>query len=166
MMKWFVKVYVNPFVSLIWLGIIIMICSGFIAVSKMKKIHSIDSLIIFLAICIFTLIYLISGKDPNKPPSALLNKDIPKFITKSLYDSNISLSSDNIKRNVNINTENIERKYTLINFFASWCTPCKIEHPLFFELSKEHDNLFILGINHKDSYSDAAKIFKRSWKSI
>ena len=32
--KWFVKVYVNPFVSLIWLGIIIMICSGFIGVMR------------------------------------------------------------------------------------------------------------------------------------
>ncbi len=32
--KWFVKVYVNPFVSLIWLGIIIMICCGFIGVIR------------------------------------------------------------------------------------------------------------------------------------
>lgn len=32
--KWFVKVYVNPFVSLIWLGIIVMICSGFIGVMR------------------------------------------------------------------------------------------------------------------------------------
>ena len=32
--KWFVKVYVNPFVSLIWLGIIVMIYSGFIGVVR------------------------------------------------------------------------------------------------------------------------------------
>ena len=45
----------------------------------------------------------------------------------------------------------------MINFFASWCAPCKIEHPLFFELKKDFPNLFILGINHKDNKEDALK---------
>ena len=102
----------------------------------MKKSILLIPLIIFLAICIFTLIYLISGKDPNKPPSALLNKDIPKFITKSLYDSNISLSSDNIKRNVNINTENIERKYTLINFLLHGVHHAKLSIHYFLSYQK------------------------------
>ena len=31
---WLIKVYVNPFVSFIWLGVIIMICSGLIGVSR------------------------------------------------------------------------------------------------------------------------------------
>ena len=32
--EWFIKVYINPFVSFIWLGVIIMIYSGFIGVTK------------------------------------------------------------------------------------------------------------------------------------
>ena len=32
--EWFIKIYINPFVSFIWLGVIIMIYSGFIGVIK------------------------------------------------------------------------------------------------------------------------------------
>ena len=37
-----------------------------------------------------------------------------------------------------------------MNFFSSWCAPCKIEYPLFFGINKDFPNLFLLGINYKD----------------
>ena len=113
---------------------------------KMNKIVILTPLIILLVICIFSLTYLLSGKDPNKPPSALLNKDVPIFESSSLYNAN-----DIIK------TKDIKNKKTLINFFASWCSPCKIEHPLFFEIRKNYPELYLLGFNHKDPTSDAKK---------
>ena len=112
----------------------------------MNRLIILIPLIILLIICIFALIYLLSNKDPNKPPSALLNKDMPMFISKSLYDENVI-----------IKTEDFKNKKVLINFFASWCVPCKVEHPLFFYLSKKNPKLFILGFNHKDSLDDAKK---------
>jgi len=113
---------------------------------KMNKIVILAPLIILLVICIFSLTYLLSGKDPNKPPSALLNKDVPIFESSSLYNSKEI-----------IRTIDIKNKKTLINFFASWCSPCKIEHPLFFEISEKYPELYLLGFNHKDPTSQAKK---------
>ena len=113
---------------------------------KMSRIFILTPLIVLLIICIFSLAYLLSGKDPNKPPSALLNKDVPIFESSSLYNP-----KDVIK------TKDIKNKKTLINFFASWCSPCKIEHPLFFEIRKKYPELYLLGFNHKDPPSDAKK---------
>ena len=114
--------------------------------TKMNRIIILTPLIILLIICIFSLIYLLSGKDPNKPPSALLNKNVPVFKSSSLYnDKEI------------IKTINIKNKKTLINFFASWCSPCKIEHPLFFEIREKYPDLYLIGFNHKDPASAAKK---------
>ena len=113
---------------------------------KMNRIIILTPLIILFIICIFSLTYLLSGKDPNKPPSALLNKNVPSFESTSLYDTKEI-----------IRTTDIKNRKALINFFASWCSPCKIEHPLFFEIGKKYPELYLLGFNHKDPTSDAKK---------
>ena len=64
---------------------------------------------------------------------------------------------DSYNDSENLVSNNLKGKYTLINFFASWCTPCRAEHHLFFEIKKQKPELYILGISHKDDPSDSKK---------
>jgi cytochrome c biogenesis protein CcmG/thiol:disulfide interchange protein DsbE len=112
----------------------------------MKKAILMVPLLVLTTICLFFLIFILLEKNPNDPPSALLNKNLPSFSSINLYNNEETLMSDNLKG-----------KYTLINFFASWCTPCRAEHHLFFKIKKEIPELYILGFSHKDDLIDSKK---------
>ena len=107
----------------------------------MQKIIKIIILLIFLFI--IGIFYISLTRDTNYNTSSLINKETPEFEIISFDDSNY-YSRDDIKKN----------NYTLINFWASWCAPCKIEHPILMKLSQTK-NLVILGINFKDKEPQA-----------
>ena len=111
---------------------------------KMKKFIISMPIFFIIFISIFLFIYLIQEKDPTKPPSALLNENLPNFKLTNLFNNNELLL-----------TKDVNNKITLINFFASWCAPCKAEHPLFFEIKKKHKDIFILGIDMQDENDKA-----------
>ena len=83
--------------------------------------------------------------DPRKIPSPLIGKPVPVFDLPPVKGRNLGLSSANLKGEV-----------ALVNVFASWCTACREEHPLFMEL-KENRVVPVHGINYKDKPEDAEK---------
>ena len=62
----------------------------------------------------------------------------------------IFLNNDEIFKKQDLTND----KYHLINIWASWCLPCKKEHPILMNLKKEN-NLKIVGINFKDKKLNA-----------
>ena len=78
------------------------------------------------------------------------DENLPKFKIVNLFDEKESISNTKILDQV-----------TLINFFASWCAPCKAEHPLFFEIKEKYPNLFILGIDMQDTNKNALSFLNK-----
>ena len=58
-----------------------------------------------------------------------------------------------------------KNNFTLINFWASWCGPCRIEHPFLLRLNSEK-NLNLIGINFKDKKSSALNFLNEFGKSF
>ena len=106
-------------------------------------------------IIIFVIFFFIIGvfyisltRETNYNTSSLINKEVPQFKIAYFDKNGFYTKQDLIKNN-----------YTLINFWASWCGPCRIEHPILMKLSAEN-NLKILGINFKDKKELAGKFLK------
>ena len=106
-------------------------------------------------IIIFVIFFFIIGvfyisltRETNYSTSSLINKEVPQFKIAFFEKNGFYSKQDLIKNN-----------YTLINFWASWCGPCKIEHPILMKLSTE-SNLKILGVNFKDKKELARKFLK------
>ena len=109
----------------------------------MQKIIKI--IILFIFLFVIGIFYISLTRDTNYNTSSLVNKETPEFKIISFDDTNY-FTRDDIKKN----------NYTLINFWASWCAPCKVEHPILMKLSQTK-NLMILGINFKDKSTQANK---------
>ena len=112
----------------------------------MKKIIKIT--IIFLLIFILGIFFLSLNKSSNYNTESLVGNKLGEIELASFEDDSI-FTNDDFKKN----------SFTLINFWASWCAPCRIEHPQLMELSKEN-NIKILGVNFKDKKINALKFLK------
>ena len=112
----------------------------------MQKIIKIT--IIFLLIFILGIFFLSLNKSSNYNTESLVGNKLGEIELVSFKDDSI-FTNDDFKKN----------SFTLINFWASWCAPCRIEHPQLMELSKEN-NIKILGVNFKDKKINALKFLK------
>ena len=88
-------------------------------------------------------------KDPRILPSALIDKPAPEFKLPALHDGGSGLAKSDLGGEVK-----------LVNVFASWCAPCKVEHPVLMRFS-ERNIAPLYGINYKDKKADATAWLKQ-----
>ena len=108
--------------------------------------QNIIKIIIFLIFFfIISVFYISLTRETNYDTSNLINKKITEFKVINADETGF-YTRDDLKKN----------DFTLINFWASWCAPCKVEHPILMRLSKSK-KLKILGVNFKDKNKQAKK---------
>ena len=95
---------------------------------------------IFFAIILSIFFYLlITERNPSEIPSNLLNKNVPFFEAESLFKNEKFISSQELKNEI-----------ILVNFFATWCKPCRDEH-VYIKRFSNKKGVKVIGINYKDN---------------
>lgn len=59
-----------------------------------------------------------------------------------------------------VRLSDFDGKPVVVNFWASWCPPCRDELPALVELERRHPELVVLGVNEQDQ-AEAARAFQR-----
>ena len=87
--------------------------------------------------------------DPHLLPSALIDRPAPDFALPGLYES-----ANGLTRN------DLDGRVTLVNFFASWCAPCREEHTELMALGRL-PGVTLDGIAYKDKPEDSRRFLER-----
>lgn len=97
--------------------------------------------VFFLVIALGAYIGL-KREDPNALPSSLVGRMVPELKAKPLGTLAMAVQADFTKPGVK-----------LVNFWASWCGPCRVEHPNLMALAES--GIPIIGLNYKDVEKNA-----------
>ncbi len=114
----------------------------------MRKINYIIISIVFSFL--FIILYLSLGNERVYNTKDLVGKNISQ-VEINLFQSNETINTKEFTNN----------EFTILNFWASWCAPCRTEHPNLVRLSKIK-NLKLIGINFKDNKENAKSFLKEN----
>ncbi|MER9526894.1 DsbE family thiol:disulfide interchange protein [Mesorhizobium sp. M0292] len=114
--------------------------------SPRRRLIVLLPLLVFLGLAGLFLSQLLSGRDEAAVPSALIGLPAPQTNLPALEGSNLP----------GLDSKAFAGKVTLVNVFASWCAPCREEHPVLLQLSQ--DKRFVMAaLNYKDQAQNARR---------
>ncbi|MFT3988449.1 DsbE family thiol:disulfide interchange protein [Aestuariivirga sp.] len=110
-----------------------------------------NPVLIALPVILFAALALLFWKglfgDPQTVPSALIGKPAPEVTLPAIEGSGFpAFTSADLKGG----------GVSVVNVWASWCAPCREEHPLLLELAGRKD-IHLYGINYKDDAENARR---------
>lgn len=105
-------------------------------------------LVAFAALAVYLSHGLAPGYNPELLPSAMIDKPAPTFDLAGL------------KGEARLTNRAFADEIVFVNFFASWCVPCRAESPVLIDLSRR--NVIVLyGVDYKDKPADAEKFLQQ-----
>lgn len=112
---------------------------------KLKLVYLLP-LGLFLSLALIFLLRLGSGTDPEAIPSALVGQLAPPFDLPPLEGAGVS----------GLARADLDGHVTVVNIFASWCGPCRVEHPQLVALAAD-ERIRVVGIDYKDQPANALR---------
>lgn len=91
------------------------------------------------------------GRDSHNVPSPFIGKPLPAFNAPLLGQAGATRASKDLQGQV-----------WLLNVWASWCAPCREEHPLWIAYARASGAAPLLGLNYKDTTA-AAQQWLKQW---
>jgi cytochrome c biogenesis protein CcmG, thiol:disulfide interchange protein DsbE len=113
-----------------------------------KRLWAFAPFVLFAGLLVIVWVTLSSGGARNENfATGMLGKPVPAFELAPLRDG------------APITPATFAGKRYLVNFFASWCVPCRYEHPLLMELKQR--GVAIVGVAYKDAPEKAEAFLQR-----
>ncbi len=107
-------------------------------------------LLVFAALAVLFFVGLYSG-DPSRIPSALVGKPVPAFQLPRL--EGLEAGGAPVP---GLSSQDLQGQVTVVNVWASWCAPCRDEHPILVDLARR-GRFRLVGINYKDQPENARR---------
>jgi cytochrome c biogenesis protein CcmG, thiol:disulfide interchange protein DsbE len=118
---------------------------------RRRLIMALLPVLVFAGLAVLFAIGL-TRDDPSKVPSVLIDKPAPQFELPPLE----GLTRQGVPVPGFATADLAQGHVTLVNIWASWCAPCREEHPHLMTLS-EIDGVRLVGINYKDAPENARR---------